>query len=122
MSYNFDEKIDRRGTNSVKWEFISVGDPECRDEMLPLSIADMDFACAPEILEGLKKRVDRKIFGYSLSNTEVYLNSVTSWFQRRFDWKVDATQIVTSPGVVPALAVLIKILTEKGEGVIIQIL
>jgi len=120
LKYNFDEIIDRKGTNSVKWEFIAVGDESQRSEMLPLSIADMDFACAPEILDALKARVDRRIFGYTLPYEENYLNSVVSWFDRRFDWKFQPEQIVTSPGIVPALAILVKMFSEVGNGVIIQ--
>ena len=120
MTINFNEKIDRKGTNCVKWEFISVGKPEDREEMLPLSIADMDFAVAKEIRDAMKERIDRKIFGYTLSNSENYNQSVTNWFERRFDWKFSADSIVTAPGIVPALAVLVKAFSQVNEGVIIQ--
>lgn len=120
MSYNFDEVVCRKNTNSVKWEFIEVGDESFKNDMLPLSIADMDFPCADPILEALKERVDRKIFGYSLPYNDEYISSVRSWFSRRFDWSIEPSHIVASPGIVPALAVLVKMLTTEGEGVIIQ--
>lgn len=119
MSYSFDQIIDRKGTNSVKWEFFKASD-ETKDQFLPLSIADMDFSCAPEILEALHERIDRSIFGYSLPYTEQYLDSVRNWFKRRYGWEFSPSQVVTAPGVVPALAILIKIFTEEGNGVIIQ--
>lgn len=117
---DFNERIDRKGTHSVKWEIFNPGVTENGRETIPFSIADMDFSCAPEILAALKERVDRKIFGYSLPQTEDYLSAVSGWFKNRFDWNIEPDQIRHSPGVVPALAVLLKILTNEGDGVIIQ--
>lgn len=120
MKYNFDKIINRKRTNSVKWEFIELKDESIRDEMLPLSIADMDFSCADPIVKALKDRIDKEIFGYSLPYTEEYLNSVKGWFSRRFNWSIKSDEIVTSPGIVPALATLVRMLTSEGDGVIIQ--
>ena len=120
MTYQFDEIIDRKKTNSIKWEFMGNLSPKARETTLPSWVADMDFSCPPEVLEAIHKRVDRKILGYSSHETDDYWEAVTGWFARRFSWKVDRKDIFISPGVVPAISTLVRQLTEKGEGVIIQ--
>lgn len=120
MRYDFDEVIDRKGTNSIKWEFTSFDIEGSTDDTLPLWIADMDFKCAEPILDAIHKRVDRHIFGYSVAASKEYFQAVCGWFERRFDWKIDSNNIVTSPGIVPALAFLIRVLTSEGDGIIIQ--
>ena len=120
MHYNFDAIIPRNGTHSVKWEFIPPVDGRPGTDLLPLWVADMDFPCAEPILEALHKRVDRKIFGYSNARSEGYLNAVQAWFKTRYQWHFDLEDIHLSPGVVPAVAILIKSLTRPGDGIIIQ--
>lgn len=120
MKYNFDEVIDRKGTNSIKWDCITCNIEGSDEDTLPLWIADMDFACAQPIIDALHKRVDRLIFGYSTFNSLEYYKAVTGWFDRRYKWKIKKEDIFFSPGVVPALGGLIRILTKEGEGVIIQ--
>lgn len=120
MTYNFDRIVNRKNTNSVKWEFTKPEHESFKDEIISLSIADMDFSCAAPILKAIKERADKEIMGYSSPNTDAYLDSVKSWFNRRFGWDIKSCDIVTSPGVVPALAALVKILTSEGDGIIIQ--
>jgi cysteine-S-conjugate beta-lyase len=117
---NLDEIINRKGTNSIKWEFMAFFDPRANSETLPFWVADMDFACPGPVIKALHERVDRRIFGYSTSHTERYIQAVCDWFERRFDWRIDPADIVYSPGVVPAIGFLIDLLTEEGDGVIIQ--
>ena len=83
------------------------------ENVLPMWIADMDFECAPPIIEALHDRVDKKIFGYSVNKSEDYYNSVCRWFKKRFDWEIDKDSIVNSPGIVPAISFLISIITEE---------
>lgn len=118
--YHLDRMIDRSGTHSMKWEFMSTIDPRADAQTLPFWVADMDFACAEPILKALHERVDRLIFGYSSSHTDRYYRAVCSWYQRRFDWSIDPAEIVYSPGVVPAIGFIIDLLTEPGDGVILQ--
>ena len=120
MVYDFDTFVSRDQTNSVKWEFMQMFEPKATPETIPMWVADMDFPCAQPILEALHKRVDRAIFGYSSHHTSEYYQAVCGWFQRRFNWNVDSVSIVFSPGVVPAIGYLINLLTEPGDGVIIQ--
>lgn len=117
MQYNFDEIIDRRGTYAAKLDALPQGAPQ---DALSVWVADMDFACAEPVLKALHERIDKKIFGYTLYENEDLKNAVTGWLKRRFDWDVPKTDIFYSPGVVPALAFLLRALTEEGDGIIIQ--
>ena len=112
MKYNFDERIDRRGTGCVKWD-------EAPDkEVLPLWVADMDFRAAPAILEAVKKRAEHGVFGYTVVEDDYY-DAVMSWFRRRHQWMIRREEILYTTGVVPAMSVAIKALTMPGEKVVI---
>lgn len=117
MKYNFDELVSRKNTDSVKLEIMPG---ETGADCLSLWVADMDFPCAEPILEALHQRIDRKIFGYTNYDNDKCKSAITGWFKKRFDWEVEKDDIFFSPGIVPAFAFLINILTEEGDGVIIQ--
>ncbi len=118
--YNFDQIIDRNGTFSLKWENVAQALPGASADALPLWVADMDFPCAEPILLALHQRVDRQIFGYSVHQSASYYEAVLGWFKRRFDWTLEPQNLFYSPGVVPAIGFLIDILSEPGDGIIIQ--
>lgn len=120
MTYDLNVFVDRNNTNSIKWEFMQMMDPEATDSTLPLWVADMDFPCAKPILDALHERVDRQIFGYSVHHTDEYYRAVCGWYQYRFNWYVNSSDLVYSPGVVPAIGYLTEILTKPGDGIIIQ--
>lgn len=120
IHYNFDEIIDRRGTFSLKWEYINYSLPNAPADALPLWVADMDFPCAQPIIDALKDRIDHHIFGYSVHANETYYAAVIGWFKRRFDWEINPMDLFYSPGVVPAIGFLIDILSQEGDGIIIQ--
>ena len=119
MEFDFDRIIDRRQTNSVKWEFMQTLDPGTDADTLPFWIADMDFASPPAMIEAIKERADQLIMGYSMADEDYHL-AVLSWFARRFNWTVGAETIFISPGVVPAIKTLLLALTGAGDWVIIQ--
>ena len=81
MKYNFDEIIDRSGTSATKMESLPKG---CPDDALPLWVADMDFACAEPILKALHERIDKKIFGYTMYDTDECLGAVLNWYKKRY--------------------------------------
>ena len=112
--YNFDKPYNRKGTNCTKWD---ISDDE---QMLPMWIADMDFACCDKILDGIKARVDQLTLGYENPVTAEYLLAVTGWFDQRHHWAVEPQWVVPTSGAVEALGIAIKALTEPGEGVIVQ--
>ncbi|GAA3647703.1 MalY/PatB family protein [Asaccharospora irregularis] len=118
--YDFDKKVSRLNTNSIKWDFRTNCSPKAQEDGLPLWIADMDFECADPIIDSLHKLVDHKIFGYSSNKTDEYYDAVCGWYKRRFNWDINREDIVFTPGVVPAVSLLIKILTEEGDGIIVQ--
>ncbi len=119
MKYNFDKIVNRRGTSSVKWDSMKSTNPAA-DGCLPFWIADMDFPCSDAIQSALHETVDREIYGYSFYNDGEYFRAVCGWFLHRFDWYVDSSDIFYAPGVVPALSFLVDILTNEGDGIIIQ--
>lgn len=117
MKYNFDEIIDRKGTNSIKYDFAE--EEKGRDDLLPLWVADMDFKLPKEVEERLEERVKHGIFGYTKAKDDYY-KAVAKWFYDVHDWRIDPGWIVITPGVVYAIAAAIRAFTKKGDGVIIQ--
>ncbi len=120
MKYNFDRIIDRSQTNSVKWNKFFLKEKFGSDDVLPLWVADMDFQCPQPIIDALKKRVDEEIFGYCWHKTPTYLDAVSNWMKSRHGWKIENDWIILSPGIVPAIYMLIQTFTNVGEKVIIQ--
>ena len=112
MKYNFDEIINRRGTNSYKWDTTAPG-------VDAMWVADMDVRTAPCITEALRRRVEQGIFGYTFVPDEYYRATV-GWFSRRHRWTIDPTHIIYTSGVVPAVSAIIKGMTRPGDKVIVQ--
>ncbi|QHO90200.1 pyridoxal phosphate-dependent aminotransferase [Actinomyces sp. 432] len=113
----FDVIHDRTGTASLKWDFAADrGRPETA---LPLWVADMDHPTAPCIVNALLWRVRHGIFGYTEPDA-AYGATLTAWFARRYDWRIDPAWNVVTPGVVPALATAVRAFTEPGDAVVIE--
>ena len=110
--YDFDEIIDRRHTNCAKWD--TVG-----EEMLPMWVADMDFKSPPEVIAALEARARHGVFGYG-GVYDGWYQALIYWMKKRYSWDVDQEWVSTSPGIVPALDMLVRALTQPGDGVIIQ--
>ena len=124
MKYNFDEIVNRRGTNSVKWdggEFLKkLGFTErYDDETLPLFTADMDLPVPQPVIDALHRTVDNRIFGYSIFPDQYY-EAIQNWFKKRHGWDIKKEEIVYCPGTVYATNVAVRALTEPGDGIIIQ--
>jgi cysteine-S-conjugate beta-lyase len=116
--YHFDELIDRRGTNSLKFDLTEriFG----TKDILPMWVADMDFPIAPEIEETLKEYLQHnKVFGYTLRG-EGFYNAVTQWMQQQHNWKIKNEWILYSPGVVPSLNLAVLTYTNPGDKIIVQ--
>ena len=117
MKYDFDKVTDRRGTNSLKYDFaVERGKPK---GILPLWVADMDFPVAEEITQGLKRAVNHGIYGYSEAK-DSYFQAVADWMSRYHGWEVQKEWLVKTPGVVFAIAAAIRAFTKEGDGVLIQ--
>ena len=114
---NFNEVIDRHNTNSLKFDFNkSKGKP---DDVYPMWVADMDFKCCDEILKDLHKKVDEGIFGYS-KDDEKYFEPIKNWWKNNFHTDLEREWLITTPGVVFALATAVKTLTNKDDFVLIN--
>lgn len=117
MKYNFDKIIPRENTNCVKYDlrkhFFGT------DEVIPMWVADMDFATPDFILKAIKKRAEHPILGYSV-RSEGYYQSIINWQYNRHNWKIEKDWIVFTPGIVPALNLCVRAFTKPGEKVIVQ--
>ena len=115
--YDFNTVIDRKNTNSLKYDFAQErGKPA---DVLPLWVADMDFRAPQPVLDALHQAVEHGIFGYSDVKSEYY-QAVSGWFERRFHWKTQPEWLVKTLGVVYALAMAVRALTQPGDSVLIQ--
>lgn len=115
--FDFDTVIERRGTDSLKYDFARERGKS--ENVLPLWVADMDFRTAPVVLEKLEQRIRHGIFGYTESK-EDYFRAVEGWYDKRFGWKVKRNWLVKTPGVVFAIAAAVRAFTKEGEAILIQ--
>ena len=118
MKFNFNEKVDRSKNHAAKWE--EMGAKFGSNDLLPMWIADMDIKTAPEIVEAIKEKADQAIFGY-VYRPASYYETAAAWCEKRFGYKIDPKTLIHSPGVVPRMNMLVKMLTKEDEKVLIQI-
>ena len=111
MTYSFDKIIDRRNTNSSRWDQYESSD------ILPLSVADMDFAIAPEIQTALVKRIEHGILGYSHQGD--LTEKIQAYLKKEFQWSVDQEDILVCAGVVPSLYMIPKVLMNHDDHAIL---
>lgn len=114
MRYNFDEIIDRKNTNSIKWN-----NAYKNRDILPMWIADMDFKVADEIVDAFKNRIEHSIFGYDI-RPDSYYESIINWVKKRHNWDIKKEWILFSPGIVPGLNIAALTFVEPNEKIIIQ--
>lgn len=117
MKYNFDEIIDRKGTDSVKWD--AVQQRWGRDDLIPLWVADMDFRTPPFVIDALKKRLEHEILGYTFACKE-WSQSIINWLQQRYEWTITKEKLAFAPGIVRGIAFAIQCFTEKGDKVMVM--
>lgn len=117
MQYNFDQIIDRRGTDALKID--AVPSIWGRDDLMPLWVADMDFATPPFIVEALRRRLDHEVIGYTV-RTPQWASSIVAWQQSRYGWEIQPEWLNFVPGIVPGIAFVISCFTEPGDTVLIQ--
>lgn len=117
MKYNFDEVIDRKGTSAIKLE--GLKELWGRTDLIPLWIADMDFATAPFVTEAIRQRCDNPVLGYT-DKPDSYYQSIIRWTKERYGLEVEKEMINFVPGIVPGLGMALKTFTEPGDKVMIQ--
>lgn len=120
---NFDEIVDRRGTNCLKYDFAvergALKPGEDPNGLLPLWIADMDFRTSSFVQDALIRSVEHGIFGYTEPKAE-YFKALQNFYRRRHNFEFDPSWVIKTPGVMIVLALAIKAFTKVGDAVLIQ--
>jgi len=109
--YNFDVDINRRGTDSLKWDVAA--------NELPMWVADMDFQAAPEIRAAIAKKLEHGVFGYS-DIVDDWYKAYQNWWKTRHGFDIQKEWLVFSTGVIPSISSIVRKLTTPNEKVIIQ--
>ncbi len=117
MSFSFDKCPPRAATNSVKYDLRTVFFGT--EDVLPMWVADMDFKTPPFIMEAIKQRAQHEIMGYSI-RSNLFFESIQSWLLRRHHWSVETDSIVFSPGIVPALNLIVEAFTAREDAIMVQ--
>lgn len=125
--YNFDEVIDRKNTNSLNTDgfrsYIFHADADMKfpyedDEFIRMWVADMEFATPDVVIDGMRERLDRRIFGYTRLFSDEYYEAFAGWCKRRYDWELKKEELATSNGIIPALYELVEYLSKADEKVL----
>ena len=115
--YNFDEVIDRHGTDCLKYDFGMKR--KGRDDLLPLWVADMDFRLPDEILDEFHKRIDHGIFGYT-DPLDEYFAAMNHWFSTRYGYTIEPEWVTLGAGIVYALGTSVRAFTEEGDAMMVM--
>ncbi len=118
MKYDFETLITRYDRGSFKWDELRAADPSIPNDIVPLSVADMEFVTPPAIVDGLKRYLDCNSLGYTRA-TDVYYDAVIDWMARRHGASVKREWFVEFSGIVSALRHIIGVFTKPGDGVLI---
>ncbi|MCL1941958.1 MAG: PatB family C-S lyase [Candidatus Azobacteroides sp.] len=115
--YDFDKVIDRSGTDCLKKDLLK--ERFGREDLIPLWVADMDFATPDFILNAIRKRCEHELLGYTFAGEEYY-EAIRHWLKDKHHWPVDKTALGFLPGIVPGLAMCVNCFTVPGDKIIIQ--
>lgn len=118
----FDEIVDRRGSNSMKWASARamLAPEEAAADPLPMWVADTDFRAPQPVIDALHEAVEYGVFGYPAGATDGYLDAVVDWQARRFGWDVPRESVVPTAGVITTLKTALQAFSAPGESVLIQ--
>ena len=108
--YDFDTPVDRKNTNSLKWDI--------KEGELPMWVADMDFQTSPAIIHALEKRVENGVYGYNIIPEE-WSRAYINWWDKRHHFKMEEEWLIFCTGVVPAISSCVRKLTSVGENVLV---
>lgn len=118
----FDETLDRRRSNSMKWggaQTMLTPDQAAADP-LPMWVADTDFKAPQAVIDALHAAVKYGVFGYPAGPTAGYLEAVVGWQARRFGWGVPQEWVVPTAGVITTLKTAVQAFSSPGDSVLIQ--
>ena len=110
MKYNFDSIIDRKNTNSLKWDLF--------DDEYPMWVADMDFYAAPLIYESVNRKAEHGVYAYSFVNDAVFDSYINWW--KRYGLSMKRDELLFATGVMPSITSIIRAFTDEGDNVLIQ--
>ena len=125
--YNFDEIIDRRHTNAMNTDgfrdYIFHADetmkfPYQDEEFIRMWVADMEFATPDVVIDGIKKRLEKRIFGYTRVFEKSYYDAFAAWCKSKYDWTFDRKELVMSNGIIPALFEMVEYICKPDEKVL----
>ena len=125
--YNFDEVIDRRHTNAMNTDgfrsYIFHADetmtfPYKDEEFIRMWVADMEFATPDVVIDGMRERLDKRIFGYTRVFEKSYYDAFLAWCERRYGWSFPRKELVMSNGIIPALYELVEYICKPDEKVL----
>jgi cystathionine beta-lyase len=115
--YNFDEIIERRGTQCIKHDFNR--EIFGTDDIIPMWVADMDFRTPDFVMKAIRKRAEHEIMGYTRRSAG-FFQAIIDWYKRRQNWSIESDWIIFTPGIVPALHFAVRAFTSPGDKIIIQ--
>ncbi|MHA3914160.1 MalY/PatB family protein [Halovulum sp. GXIMD14793] len=118
MNFNFDTLIDRRKTNSVKWDMLEKIYGVSPEDGIAMWVADMDFRAPPAVTQTLKNMAEHGLYGY-FGDDRAYKASIIDWMRRRQDWRLEPDWIETTHGLVNGTAICVQAFTKPGDGVIL---
>lgn len=110
--FDFDTLLDRSGTGACKWDRRTDG--EKARGIVPMSIADMEFACAPCVREAVTRAANHGLYGYT-DPDGAYVSAVTGWMKKRHGWTIEKDDIVCAGGVIPAVNIAVRVCLKPGE-------
>ena len=116
MKYNFDEIIERRGTDCFKWDALPA--MYGRDDLTPMWVADMDFRSPDFVMEAIRRRCDHEVLGYTMPS-DSYWQAVTAWLQKHYRIHTTKESLHFIPGIVAGIAYALLCLTQPGDKVLV---
>lgn len=116
MSFDFDLPVNREHTDCEKWD--GRAQKFGRADVIPLWVADMDFAAPPAVLDAVRRRAEHPVFGYSFA-ADTLTENLLHWYATRQQWQIEPSRWQWAPGVVPALNACVQALTQWGDGVLV---
>lgn len=114
----FDEPINRKGTQCTQWDYVE--DRFGEKNLLPFTISDTDFKVPAAVEAALVKRMQHPVFGYTRWNHNEFKQAVCKWYSERFKSRIDSDWLVYSPSVMYSIKLLVTLLSNPGDGIIIQ--
>ncbi|MDE5876335.1 MAG: PatB family C-S lyase [Muribaculaceae bacterium] len=115
--YNFDTEIERRGSGALKTD--ALGERYGNPDLIPLWVADMDFATPDFIIDALRRRLDHPVLGYTIEPAD-YRPAIIDWVRRRHGWELQPEWLSYIPGIVKGIGMVMNAFTEPGDKVIVQ--